>query len=80
MKMVSAAKLKKAQDDHNALMPKINGIIAKSFYNLEGDAGGIYHNVILKVLLVVVTSNRGLAGVLIQMRKKTVLSFMQENK
>jgi F0F1-type ATP synthase gamma subunit len=38
----------------------------------------IPHNVILKVLLVVVTSNRGLAGALIQKEAKTVLSLCRK--
>jgi F-type H+-transporting ATPase subunit gamma len=42
----------------------------------------VYHNDIKKVLLVVVTSNRGLAGAFNTnaIKLKTVLSFMQENK
>ena len=67
MKMVSAAKLKKAQDAITAMRPyaeKLTELLQNLSATLEGDAGGEYttQRDIKKVLLVVVTSNRGLAG------------------
>ncbi len=67
MKMVSAAKLKKAQDAITAMRPyaeKLTELLQNLSATLEGDAGGEYttQREIKKVLLVVITSNRGLAG------------------
>ncbi|GGG92829.1 ATP synthase gamma chain [Polaribacter pacificus] len=67
MKMVSAAKLKKAQDAITAMRPyssKLTELLQSLSATLEGDAGGAYseQREVSKVLLVVVTSNRGLCG------------------
>ncbi|MFV8371618.1 ATP synthase F1 subunit gamma [Flavobacterium sp. LB2P74] len=67
MKMVSAAKLKKAQDAITAMRPyaeKLTELLQNLSATLEGDAGGEFttQREIKKVLLVVITSNRGLAG------------------
>lgn len=67
MKMVSAAKLKKAQDAITAMRPyaeKLTELLQNLSATLEGDAGGEYttQREVKKVLLVVITSNRGLAG------------------
>lgn len=67
MKMVSAAKLKKAQDAITAMRPyaeKLTELIQNISATLEGDASGVYaeQREVNKVLLVVVTSNRGLCG------------------
>ena len=67
MKMVSAAKLKKAQDAITAMRPyaeKLTELLQNLSDTLEGGAGGEFteQREIKKVLLVVVTSNRGLAG------------------
>jgi F-type H+-transporting ATPase subunit gamma len=67
MKMVSAAKLKKAQDAITAMRPyaeKLTELLQSVSATLDGDAGGQYttQREINKVLVVVVTSNRGLAG------------------
>lgn len=67
MKMVSAAKLKKAQDAITAMRPyaeKLTELLQSVSATLEGDAGGEYtaQREVKKVLIVVVTSNRGLAG------------------
>lgn len=67
MKMVSAAKLKKAQDAITAMRPyaeKLTELIQNISSTLEGDAAGVYaeQREVNKVLLVVVTSNRGLCG------------------
>lgn len=67
MKMVSAAKLKKAQDAITAMRPyaeKLTELLQNLSATLEGEVGGAYTNQreVKKVLLVVVTSNRGLCG------------------
>ena len=67
MKMVSAAKLKKAQDAITAMRPysnKLSELLQNLSATLDVDAGGVYseQREVSKVLLVVVTSNRGLCG------------------
>ncbi len=67
MKMVSAAKLKKAQDAITAMRPyaeKLTELLQNLSATLDGDAGGEYTNAreIKKVLVVAITSNRGLCG------------------
>ncbi|MDR0228962.1 MAG: ATP synthase F1 subunit gamma [Flavobacteriaceae bacterium] len=67
MKMVSAAKLKKATDTITAMRPyseKLTELIQNISASLEGDNSGVYsqEREIKNVLLVVVTSNRGLCG------------------
>ena len=67
MKMVSAAKLKKAQDAITAMRPysnKLTELLQNLSATLDVDAGGVYseQREVSKVLLVVVTSNRGLCG------------------
>ncbi|WP_117881521.1 ATP synthase F1 subunit gamma [Aureibaculum luteum] len=67
MKMVSAAKLKKAQDAITAMRPysnKLTELLQSLSATLEGDVGSVYaqKREVKKVLLVVVTSNRGLCG------------------
>ena len=67
MKMVSAAKLKKAQDAIIAMRPyssKLTELLQNLSATLDGDTGGAYskQREVSKVLLVVVTSNRGLCG------------------
>ena len=67
MKMVSAAKLKKAQDAITAMRPyssKLTELLQNLSATLDSDAGGAYskQREVSKVLLVVVTSNRGLCG------------------
>lgn len=67
MKMVSAAKLKKAQDAITAMRPyseKLTELLQNLSATLEGDAGGKYseQREVNKVLIVAITSNRGLAG------------------
>ena len=67
MKMVSAAKLKKAQDAITQMRPysdKLTELLQGLSATLEGDVGGVYSNQqeVSKVLLVVITSNRGLCG------------------
>lgn len=67
MKMVSAAKLKKAQDAIVAMRPyssKLTELLQNLSATLDGDSGGVYasQKEVSKVLLVVITSNRGLCG------------------
>lgn len=67
MKMVSAAKLKKAQDAITAMRPysnKLTELLQNLSATLDGEAGGAFSEQrnVSKVLLVVVTSNRGLCG------------------
>ncbi len=67
MKMVSAAKLKKAQDAITEMRPyanKMQEILQNVCATLEGDVGGAFieEREVKKVLLVVISSNRGLCG------------------
>ncbi|MFT5216572.1 MAG: F-type H+-transporting ATPase subunit gamma [Glaciecola sp.] len=67
MKMVSAAKLKKAQDAITAMRPyadKLTELLQSLSATLDADSGSKYANQreVKKVLLVPITSNRGLAG------------------
>ena len=67
MKMVSAAKLKKAQDAITAMRPyadKLTELLQNLSATLEGDSGSAFaeQREVNKVLIVAVTSNRGLAG------------------
>lgn len=67
MKMVSAAKLKKAQDAITAMRPyaeKLTELLQSVSATLEGDAGGQFtaQREVKKALIVAITSNRGLCG------------------
>jgi F-type H+-transporting ATPase subunit gamma len=67
MKMVSAAKLKKAQDAITAMRPyaeKLTELLQNLSATLEGEVGGDFtkQREIKKVLVVAITSNRGLCG------------------
>jgi len=67
MKMVSAAKLKKAQDAIVQMRPysnKLTELLQNLSATLEGDDGGVYtqEREVKKVLIVAITSNRGLCG------------------
>ena len=69
MKMVSAAKLKKAQDAIEKMRPyaeKLTELLSGLSANLDADLGGDYaaQRDVNKVLLVPITSNRGLCGAL----------------
>jgi len=69
MKMVSAAKLKKAQDAIEKMRPyaeKLTELLAGLSANLDAELGGDYaaQREVEKVLLVPITSNRGLCGAL----------------
>ena len=67
MKMVSAAKLKKAQDAITAMRPyanKLTELLQNLSATLDADSGSKYatQRGVNKVLVVVITSNRGLCG------------------
>ncbi len=67
MKMVSAAKLKKAQDAITAMRPyaeKLTELLQNLSATLDGDVGGEFttQREVKKVLIVAITSNRGLCG------------------
>ncbi|MFP9115023.1 ATP synthase F1 subunit gamma [Flavobacterium sp. RHBU_3] len=67
MKMVSAAKLKKAQDAITAMRPysqKLTELLQNLSATLEGNTGGAFaeQRPVNKVLIVAITSNRGLCG------------------
>ncbi len=67
MKMVSAAKLRRAQDRAVKIRPyaeKLNGILQNISASLEDGADNMYaeERALKRVLVVVVTSDRGLAG------------------
>ena len=67
MKMVSAAKLKKAQDAITAMRPyanKLTELLQSLSATIDSDSGSVFseQREVKKVLLVVITSNRGLCG------------------
>lgn len=67
MKMVSAAKLKKAQDAITAMRPyadKLTELLQSLSANLDADGGNRFadQREVNKVLIVAITSNRGLCG------------------
>ncbi len=67
MKMVSAAKLRKAQNAITQMRPyaeRLNRILSNILSNLDGDASTSFGKAreVKNALVVVVTSNRGLAG------------------
>jgi len=67
MKMVSAAKLKKAQDAITAMRPysqKLTELLQNLSATLEGNTGGAFadQRPVNKILVVAITSNRGLCG------------------
>jgi len=67
MKMVSAAKLKKAQDAITDMRPyanKLTQLLQSLSASLDAEAGGTFseQREISKVLLIAITSNRGLCG------------------
>ncbi|MGF1555717.1 F0F1 ATP synthase subunit gamma, partial [Paucihalobacter sp.] len=67
MKMVSAAKLKKAQDAITAMRPyadKLTELLQSLSATLDSDSGSTFaqQREVQKVLLVAITSNRGLCG------------------
>ncbi|MGB6092865.1 MAG: ATP synthase F1 subunit gamma [Moheibacter sp.] len=85
MKMVSAAKLKRAQDAILQLRPyadKLRDILQNISSNLDGSVGGelTVQREVKKLLLIVVTSNRGLAGAFNSSVVKKANSIIFESK
>jgi F-type H+-transporting ATPase subunit gamma len=83
MKMVSAAKLKKAQDAITAMRPyssKLTELLQNLSATLDSETGGAYstQREVSKVLLVVVTSNRGLCGGFNSSITKQVIKTVEE--
>jgi F-type H+-transporting ATPase subunit gamma len=84
MKMVSAAKLKKAQDAITAMRPyssKLTELLQNLSATLDSDAGGAYatQREVSNVLLVAITSNRGLCGGFNSSITKKVVRTIEEN-
>jgi len=84
MKMVSAAKLKKAQDAITAMRPyssKLTELLQNLSATLDSDAGGAYSNQreVSKALVVVITSNRGLCGGFNSSVIKETLTIIENN-
>lgn len=84
MKMVSAAKLKKAQDAITAMRPyssKLTELLQSLSATLDSDVGGDFskQREVSKALLVVVTSNRGLCGGFNSSVIKETIKNIEEN-
>ncbi len=84
MKMVSAAKLKKAQDAITAMRPyssKLTELLQSLSATLDSDVGGAYskQREVSKALFVVVTSNRGLCGGFNSSVIKETIKSIEEN-
>ncbi|WP_124979041.1 ATP synthase F1 subunit gamma [Nonlabens xiamenensis] len=84
MKMVSAAKLKKAQDAITAMRPysdKLTEILQNLSATMEGDAGSQYaeQREVERALVVAITSNRGLAGAFNSNIIKELIRLNQED-
>lgn len=84
MKMVSAAKLKKAQDAITAMRPyaeKLTELLQNLSATLEGDMGGNFtsQREVKKILVVAVTSNRGLCGAFNSNVVKQVKNIVEAN-
>lgn len=83
MKMVSAAKLKRAQDAIIMMRPyasKLREIMENISSTLEGNAGGQYTAVrpANKILIVAISSNRGLCGAFNTNINRTVTRLLRE--
>ena len=83
MKMVSAAKLKKAQDAITAMRPyadKLTELLQNLSANLDGDGDSRYSEIreVKKVLVVSISSNRGLCGAFNSNIVKQSISLVQE--
>ena len=84
MKMVSAAKLKKAQDAITAMRPysdKLTELIQSLSHSIDGDTPNPYtqERPVKKVLLVAITSNRGLCGGFNSNIIKAVNKYVEQN-
>ena len=83
MKMVSAAKLRRAQDRAMKIRPyavKLNGILQNISASLENASENVYaeEREIKRALVVVVTSDRGLAGAFNSNVVKRSIAFVEE--
>ena len=83
MKMVSAAKLKKAQDAITAMRPyadKLTELLQSLSANLDADGGSKFadQREVNKVLIVAITSNRGLCGAFNTNIIKQTISLIDE--
>jgi len=83
MKMVSAAKFRKAQQAIVQLRPyanKLSSMLSNILSNLEGEAGTSFgvEREPNKILIVVVTSNRGLCGAFNTNINKAALALVEE--
>lgn len=84
MKMVSAAKLRRATDGIVQLRPyanKLRSIMENLSSTMEGDLGGAYAQVrpVNKVLIIAVSSNRGLCGAFNSNIAKAVNKMLRED-
>jgi F-type H+-transporting ATPase subunit gamma len=84
MKMVSAAKLRKAQQAIQKMRPyadKLNAMLRNILSNLEGDVSTVFgqERPVEKACLVIVTSNRGLCGAFNSNVIKSALKTIEEN-
>ncbi|RKN82728.1 ATP synthase F1 subunit gamma [Ulvibacterium marinum] len=82
MKMVSAAKLKKAQDAITQMRPyadKLTELLQSLSASLDADAGGKFsdNREVQKILVVAITSNRGLCGAFNSNIIKQCVSLLQ---
>ena len=83
MKMVSAAKLRRAQEAIQRMRPyanKLNQMLRNILSNLEGDAGSSFgeERPVENACIVVVTSNRGLCGAFNNNIVKSALQTIEE--
>ena len=84
MKMVSAAKLKRAQDAIITMRPyasKLREIMENISGSMEGSAGGQFSvaRPVNKILIIAVSSNRGLCGAFNANINRTVSRLIREN-
>ena len=84
MKMVSAAKLKRAQDAVTQMRPyanKLTELLVNLSSTLDSSEGGVYseNRELKKVLLVTITSNRGLCGGFNANIIKKAISLIEED-
>lgn len=84
MKMVAAAKLRKAQDSILQLRPytkKLQGILENVTTHASGDMVSVYaeERTVHNVLIIVLTSDRGLCGAFNSNAIKTALKHVNEN-
>jgi F-type H+-transporting ATPase subunit gamma len=83
MKMVSAAKLKKAQDAITQMRPyadKLTELLQSLSATLDADVGGAFseERKVSKVLIIAITSNRGLCGGFNSSVIKEVLRYVKD--